>query len=116
MRFSDFYAGAGGWSLGMSLAGHEPVMSAEIWRAANATRGFNLGRVEPEIDIRSLLPDEVPDAPIIVGSPPCTQFSYANRGGNGDMADGLVDIRSFLTIVREKKPDFWVMEDRKSVV
>lgn len=111
MQFSDFYAGAGGWSLGMSLAGHEPAMSAEIWRTANATRGFNLGSVEPEIDIRALSPSDVPDSQIIIGSPPCTQFSYANRGGGGDMADGLVDVRAFLTIVREKKPEFWVMEN-----
>lgn len=111
MDFSDFYAGAGGWSLGMTLAGQVPGMSAEIWRTANATRGFNLGRVEPEIDIRRLCPSDVPDSRIIVGSPPCTQFSYANKGGGGDMADGLVDIRSFLTIIREKKPEFWVMEN-----
>jgi DNA (cytosine-5)-methyltransferase 1 len=111
MEFSDFYAGAGGWSLGMALAGHEAAMSAEIWRTANATRGFNLGRTEPKIDIRALSPSDVPDSPIIVGSPPCTQFSYANRGGGGDMADGLVDVRSFLTIVREKNPEFWVMEN-----
>lgn len=111
MKFSDFYAGAGGWSLGMSLAGHEPAMSAEIWRTANATRGFNLGTVEPVIDIRALSPADVPDSPIIVGSPPCTQFSYANRGGGGDMADGLVDVRAFLNIVREKRPEFWVMEN-----
>lgn len=111
MIFSDFYAGAGGWSLGLTLAGHKASMSAEIWPTANTTRAFNLGTQEAAIDIRRLDPLEVPDSRIIVGSPPCTQFSYANKGGNGDITDGLVDIRSFLRIIEVKKPEFWVMEN-----
>src|SRR5262249_35069574 len=45
------------------------------------------------------------------GSPPCTQFSYANRGGGGDIKDGLYDIIKFLKIVKYLKPKFWVMEN-----
>lgn len=111
MRFSDFYAGGGGWSVGLTLAGLEPVYSAEIWPVANRTREWNFGTVEPEVDIRLLDPKTVPDCELIVGSPPCTQFSYANKGGNGDMLDGMQDVRSFLRVIREKKPRYWVMEN-----
>jgi DNA (cytosine-5)-methyltransferase 1 len=48
---------------------------------------------------------------VVVGSPPCTQFSFSNRGGTGDIADGLVDIEKFLEIVAFLKPRFWAMEN-----
>jgi len=111
MRFSDFYAGGGGWSLGLVLAGMQQVMSAEIWPVANRTREWNFGTSETEIDIRKMDPTSVPDCDLIVGSPPCTQFSYANKGGNGDLHDGMQDVRSFLRVIREKKPRYWVMEN-----
>lgn len=111
MFYSDFYAGGGGWSLGLTLAGLDQVMSAEIWPVANRTREWNFGTSDPEIDIRQLSPSSVPDCDLIVGSPPCTQFSYANKGGNGDLSDGMVDVRSFLQIIREKQPRYWVMEN-----
>src|SRR3546814_16283278 len=53
------------------------------------------------------LPDDID---IVVGSPPCTQFSYSNRGGGGDIADGLEDVKRFLTIVDHLKPRVWAME------
>jgi len=53
----------------------------------------------------------VPAVDLLVGSPPCTQFSWANRGGNGDLADGLEDVRAFLRIVRARNPRHWVMEN-----
>lgn len=43
--------------------------------------------------------------------PPCTQFSYANRGGSGDIIDGLKDIAKFLEVVAYLKPRFWAMEN-----
>lgn len=111
MRFSDFYAGGGGWSLGLALSGMRQVMSAEIWPVANRTREWNFGTSETEIDIRKMDPASVPDCDLIVGSPPCTQFSYANKGGNGNLQDGMQDVRSFLRVIREKNPRYWVMEN-----
>ena len=111
MLFADFYAGAGGWTLGLSLAGHESVLSAEIWSAANRARAWNLGTEDKAIDVRAFDPSSAPRCSLVVGSPPCTQFSYANRGGNGDIEDGLADVRAFLRIVRAMDPEYWVMEN-----
>jgi len=111
LHFVDLYAGAGGWSVGLSLAGLSPLFSAEIWKTANRTRDWNLGSESHQVDIRVLDPSSVPECDVLVGSPPCTQFSYANRGGNGNLVDGLEDVRAFLRIVRAKNPNFWVMEN-----
>jgi DNA (cytosine-5)-methyltransferase 1 len=110
----DFYSGIGGWTLGMKLSGIDNLASFEWWREANQTHNLNFGTNHQEIDIRKIDPkrfqfDEQID--FIVGSPPCTQFSYANRGGNGDIQDGLIDIFKFLEIVDHIKPKYWVMEN-----
>jgi DNA (cytosine-5)-methyltransferase 1 len=112
MRAIDLYSGVGGWSLGLGLAGVQVTDSYERWSAANETnRQNNCHRVH-DVDIRTLelagLPDDID---LIVGSPPCTEFSFANRGGNGDISDGLQDIRKFFEIVDHVRPRVWVMEN-----
>lgn len=112
MRAIDLYSGVGGWSLGLKLAGVDVIASYERWGAANETNFKNNRHQAQTVDIRSLELDELPDnVDIVVGSPPCTQFSFANRGGGGDLNDGLQDIIKFLTIVKHVRPQFWAMEN-----
>lgn len=114
MKAIDLYAGVGGWALGLELAGIEVVRSYEWWGAAADTHRNNLRGDVFQVDIRTmdfeLLP-EPGEVEIVVGSPPCTQFSYSNRGGNGDIADGLKDMYRFLEIVAYLKPKFWAFEN-----
>lgn len=111
-RAIDLYSGVGGWSLGLRLAGVEVVASYELWGPANETNFKNNSHQAQTVDIRRLaLEDLPPDIDIVVGSPPCTQFSFSNRGGGGDLADGLKDIIKFLTIVDHLKPRMWAMEN-----
>lgn len=117
MRAIDLYSGVGGWSLGLSIAGIEVVASYEWWRPAVSTKERNgesgwYSKTVETTDIRELPLDQLPSGiDIVVGSPPCTQFSYANKGGNGDIEDGIRDIEKFLEIVESVKPRFWVMEN-----
>jgi DNA (cytosine-5)-methyltransferase 1 len=114
MRGIDLYSGIGGWSLGFRAAGAEILRSYEIWSGANATHALNYGKAPGDIDIRRLDDSDLPEPgslDFVVGSPPCTQFSFSNRGGSGDLSDGLVDIRKFLTIVRALRPRAWAMEN-----
>ena len=39
------------------------------------------------------------------------QICHSNRGGSGDIADGLKDMAAFLEVVRVIKPKFWAMEN-----
>jgi DNA (cytosine-5)-methyltransferase 1 len=115
MKAIDLYSGIGGWSLGLKMAGIDVIQSFEYWSTAIETYNNNFNsRLEP-IDLRSFDLDTLPfgegEIDIIVGSPPCTQFSYANRGGKGDIQDGLVDIKIFLDFVKKLKPKFWIMEN-----
>lgn len=112
IRAIDLYSGAGGWSLGLRLAEVEIVCSYEWWGPANETNFKNNSHQAQTIDIRRLdLADLPKDIDLIVGSPPCTQFSFSNRGGNGDINDGLQDVIKFLTIVDYLRPKYWAMEN-----
>ncbi len=112
MRAIDLYSGVGGWCLGLKQAGIEVVASYEWWNQANRTHNLNFGTNNKEVDIRQMSLTTLPnDIDIVVGSPPCTQFSFSNRGGGGDIADGLRDIAKFLEIVEYLSPTYWVMEN-----
>jgi len=111
-RAIDLYSGIGGWSLGLRLAGIDVIASYELWGPANETNFKNNAHQAQTVNIRRLALEELPtDIDIVVGSPPCTQFSFSNRGGGGNLADGLEDIKKFLTIVDHLKPRVWAMEN-----
>lgn len=114
MNSIDLYSGIGGWTMGMKLSGINNVASYEWWHEANQTHNFNFNTNHKEIDIRKIDPKKLEygkTIDFVVGSPPCTQFSYANKGGNGDISDGLIDIRKFLDVVKHLKPKYWAMEN-----
>jgi DNA (cytosine-5)-methyltransferase 1 len=112
MRAVDVYSGIGGWTCGLRLAGIDVVGSFEWWPAAVATNNANNGTTFGPVDVRTMDLATLPrDIDLVVGSPPCTQFSYANRGGGGDLDEGLKDIVRFLEIVRALQPQFWAMEN-----
>lgn len=112
MRAIDLYAGIGGWGLGLKLGGIDLVESYERWQPAINTHNGNLGGDVGPVDIRMLKLENLPDnIDLVVGSPPCTEFSYSNRGGSGDIAEGLKDLAKFFEVVAHLKPRFWAMEN-----
>lgn len=112
MRAIDLYSGIGGWSAGLTCAGIEVVEAYEIWPAAMRTYNANLGTRHAVSDVRKLVLEQLPpDISLVVGSPPCTEFSYSNRGGGGDIAEGLKDIVKFFEVVRHVRPAAWIMEN-----
>lgn len=111
MKALDLYAGIGGWSLGFGLAGIEVVASYEWWPAANLTNSRNNRHPAVEADVRTLDPSSLPKVDVVVGSPPCTHFSLANKGGRGNVMEGLKDVEAFLGVVERLKPRFWAMEN-----
>jgi DNA (cytosine-5)-methyltransferase 1 len=112
LRAIDLYAGIGGWSLGLKMAGIEVTRSFERWPVAVETYNANLDSEAKPVDLRELDLETLPNGiSVVVGSPPCTEFSFANKGGNGNVAEGVKDVVRFLEIVRHVKPDFWVMEN-----
>lgn len=114
MSAIDLYRGIGGWTLGLQMADIPVTQSYEWWKEANNTYNKNFGASHAEVNIRDLLLEELSSkekVEVIVGSPPCTQFSLSNRGGKGNIEDGLIDIYKFLEVVEYLEPKYWAMEN-----
>lgn len=112
MRAIDLYSGVGGWSLGLKLAGVQIAASYEFWLPALRSQNLNLGEKHQPTDIRKLSLADIPsDIDLVVGSPPCTTFSYSNRGGSGNTAEGLIDVVKFLEVVEAVNPKYWALEN-----
>jgi DNA (cytosine-5)-methyltransferase 1 len=127
MRFVDLFCGAGGLSYGMSLAGHEPVAAFDCWEPAIRVFNANVGRHGGHPGIRATLADlsdfdsameaigRVRDIDMIVGGPPCQDFSTAN--GYRAVESGRTDLTAtFAQIVAAVRPRAFIMENVANVV
>jgi DNA (cytosine-5)-methyltransferase 1 len=106
MKVIDLFCGCGGFSQGFEKAGFT-VLGVDIWDVSLQSHGGNTLL----FDITNLkqhhIPKEFQNPDIIIGSPPCQQFSTANRNRTKD--DTL--ICHFERIVSELHPRFWVWEN-----
>jgi DNA (cytosine-5)-methyltransferase 1 len=111
----DLFAGAGGMTLGFSdprfCGGFEPILSIDNDKAATETHARNfdedtvcLGDIEQWI-----LRNEVPEADVVIGGPPCQGFSLLNKQRVGDRRRELWE--PFLDVVRLSRSRVFVMEN-----
>lgn len=118
MRFIDFFAGIGGFRLGMEKAGHECVGHCEIDEAANRSYVAMHRPKESEWfarDIRTVEPSDLPDAEVWCFGFPCQAFSLAgNRRGFEDTRGTL--IFEVLRLAKERHPSILFAENVKGLL
>jgi site-specific DNA-cytosine methylase len=118
----DLFCGAGGFSEGFRQAGFDVVRGIDNWRPACETHeangfGRSLARNLLEVDYKAILhikeelEGEAGHIDVVIGSPPCTEFSYAKKGGKGDIEKGMLLVRKHLQFVALLQPRFWLMEN-----
>ena len=93
MRVVDLFCGCGGLSLGFQNAGLDVVAAYDKWETALDVYRLNFGHIAEELDLTdvensvSTIRHFEPD--MIVGGPPCQDFSSAGKrdeeGGRGDL-------------------------------
>lgn len=112
MRVVDLFAGCGGLSLGFANAGYELVAAYDHWEPAVSIYRDNFQHSIFQMDLNS---EEAIDhieqhkADMIIGGPPCQDFSIAGkRDFKGKRAN--LTIR-FAEIVCAIRPDWVVMEN-----
>ena len=120
LTVADFFCGAGGISEGFRQKGFDVVFAMDYWEPAVNTHKKNHPEAEHvQMDIKELEADEidevVPDVDVIVGGPPCQNFSRSNKAGKADKSEGLHLIHHFLRIVAWKMEHgnlkYWAMEN-----
>jgi len=111
----DLFSGAaGGWTLGLHHAGIETVAACEIdpWRRAVYARRWPAVRLYDDVRTltgRRLHADGiVPE--LVVGSPPCPDFSNANSRAQGIDGERGGLFLEFVRLVRELRP-LWVLAE-----
>ena len=112
MRTVDLFCGCGGLSLGFQNSGYEIVGAFDSWQEAVNCYNANFDHEAHILDlshknialreIRPLNPE------IIIGGPPCQEFSSAGSRKEGKKANLTV---SFAKIVKSIKPKYFVMEN-----
>jgi DNA (cytosine-5)-methyltransferase 1 len=112
MRVADLFCGCGGLSGGFQAAGHEIVFAADAWSRAclaydanfdHASRRFDLSDV---IEAAHAVSQKSPE--IIIGGPPCQDFSAAGLRTEAKNADLTI---AFAEIVAACRPLWFVMEN-----
>lgn len=109
---ADLFCGAGGFSEGFRQAGFRVTKALDLWAPAVITHRKNHPDTEViDADILAFEPARLGPVDVLIGSPPCTEFSFANRGGGGDIAAGMRLVYRFLRFVYALQPKWWVMEN-----
>ncbi len=110
LDFLDFFGGAGGWSLGLSMAGLRHCGHFDHDASACGTARSNLGEPTHCVDLSRLDAAALPrDMPVVVGSPPCQGFSNEGRKKEDDPRNSLV--WRYLDIIEAMTPAVWVFEN-----
>ena len=118
----DLFAGAGGMSLGASLAGIQVAVAVENDKNASVTYAFNhSGTRILNQDIRRVSRNDINplsngrDATILFGGPPCQGFSYSNQKTRTKENPENWLFLEFLRIARTCRPDWVVFENVRGI-
>lgn len=112
MRVVDLFSGCGGMSKGFEFAGFELALAVERWAPARKVYEENFHHPAVDLDLASII-DAVelilpyrPD--VLIGGPPCQDFSVAGMRIEGDRANLTL---SFAEIISKVKPRWFVIEN-----
>lgn len=111
-KVSSFFAGIGGFDLGLEKAGMEVVFQCEINKFCQKVLRKNWPNVPLHTDITQLNADEIPESSVWCGGFPCQDVSSANQGKR----KGLEGARSglfytYAKLIEERKPEWLVIEN-----
>lgn len=113
MKFFDFFAGIGGFRLGMEMAGHECVGHCEIDRFAHASYMAMHDVKDSEVyfeDVRTIDAADMPEADCYCFGFPCQAFSIAGHRRGFDDTRGTLFFE-VMRLAKERKPQILFAEN-----
>ncbi|MFN0213106.1 MAG: DNA cytosine methyltransferase [Saprospiraceae bacterium] len=117
MKIVDLFSGCGGLSLGFQNAGFEIAAAFDYWMPAVKVYRANFDHPIFETDLAAMSsysPIEIFAPEMIVGGPPCQDFSSA---GKRDEDQGRGDLTlTFANIISSVKPEWFVMENVERIL
>lgn len=107
MKVLSLYCGAGGIDEGLKQAGIKTTIAIDSWKDACITFKENHPNCEVINGKVSDNIESLPKADIIVGGPPCPEFSRANPERSFD----LCEVNNFWKVIDHCKPKTYLMEN-----
>lgn len=108
----DLFSGCGGLSLGFANSGVNVVAAYDNWKPAIACYGLNFDHPIFEFDLTDAIgvSDHIVkhQPKMIIGGPPCQDFSHAGKRHEGKRAN-LTE--AFASVVKTVRPEWFVMEN-----
>ena len=118
MKFTDLFCGCGGLSLGFAMAGFDVVSAYDNWKIALETYRLNFKHKAVMLDLKDtarsidIISQDKPD--MIIGGPPCQDFSSA---GKRDENNGRGDLTvCYSEIIDRIRPRWFVMENVERIL
>lgn len=118
MKVTDLFCGCGGLSLGFSKAGFDIVSAYDNWPIALETYRQNFKHKVCMLDLKDIdesvktISEDAPD--MIIGGPPCQDFSSAGkRNENNGRGDLTV---CYSSIIERIRPLWFVMENVERIL
>lgn len=116
MRTIDLFSGCGGLSLGFQKGGFDVLAAYDNWQPAIEIYQMNFSHKIHNVDLSdikdyNIFKDYSPE--MIIGGPPCQDFSSAGNRNEEKRADLTLN---FAQIVATVKPTFFVMENVERII
>ena len=117
MNLISFFSGCGGLDLGFERAGFNVVWANDNSKSVRETYSRNFPNTFfSNEDIKSLKIENLPNDIVgIIGGPPCQSWSSAGKGLGIEDPRGKLFL-SFIEILAEKQPAFFVVENVKGIL
>lgn len=123
LNFIDLFCGCGGFTQGFVQAGYNPLLGVDMWNDATTTYKYNFPTSEiindditnlSTCDILKVAKTTAAAIDGIIGGPPCQGFSISGKRLIDDPRNVLY--KSFVELVGEIQPKFFVMENVPGLV
>ena len=108
--YIDLFAGCGGLSLGLNMAGFKGIWAIEIDKDAVNTYHENIGSCIVCADIKEINTADVPKADLLVGGFPCQPFSISGLQHGFDGKDGDL-FNQCVRFINDLKPKVFILEN-----
>ena len=115
MKVVSLFSGAGGFDLGLILAGHRVIWANDIDVDSAETYRTNIGDHVIQANIADIASTDVPESDVVIGGFPCQGFSQAN------LLRSALDIRNqlyvhFVRVVADTQPQYFLAENVRGLL
>jgi DNA (cytosine-5)-methyltransferase 1 len=117
LRFISFFAGIGGFELGLENVGFECVAQVEIDKHCKGILNKHYPNVKKFGDVKNINPKNLPQADLYVGGFPCQDLSLCankkRRGFNGERSSLWYE---FIRFIENRNPAYVIAENVKGLL